>query len=285
MTKRRHFIKTGALLLPTLLLPRKAHASGFGYFGPLHPQTVAWLQTIRGTQQSDVAPGTVMAANRYVGTIKAAGLVGKFFHHNLYVGRNLAAMAVCILPKPIILTLTGFVEGDFTEATGLIGGSGKYINFPAPNTFTTPGFHMGCYVRTASDEATVCMGGQHPGTCDAALYVSYSGTTYWDAYNTTTGRCSFADSSGTGLYIGNRSLSAGKVYKNGVERASTSGASGNACDSSIDVHGLVDSGSGHIQPTSRRLALLTFGESLTGTEITALYNAGQALHTELGRQV
>jgi len=240
-------------------------------------------------QAGTVSSASVMKNNALMTDLFKFGLRSKVKRLGSYAGSFLA------LGAPLILDwgspndgINGFVSGDYSEATGLAGGTSKYIETglnPVLAGASATSWHMGCYIRTGSDAATHAMGGQDPGQ-DTALLVSFSGTSYWDSNNFTTGRCSVADSAGTGLYIGSRtSASASNLYKNGTSIASTAGAAGVLPGVSMAVHAFHDSATGFISWNARTYALYTFGSGLTAGDVTNYYLAVQRYQTSFARQV
>lgn len=255
----------------------------------LYDDVYRWAFSRVPAQSGTVSAASITKNNALVTALFQFGLRSKITRLQTYAGSFAA------LGAPLIKDfgagndgINGFVSGDYSETTGLTGGTSKYIGtgFNPSSIPNTNSWHMGAYVRTGSDASTHLMGVQ-TGVGDTALLVSFAGTSYWDSWNSSTGRCSTADSAGTGLYIGTRTTSsASNLYKNGTSIASTAGAVGTPPNADLVVHAFNDSGaSGIISFTARTVALYTMGSGLSATDVANYYKAVQAYQTAMGRQV
>jgi len=255
-------------------------------------EVIGWVSRVVG-QSSTVSQGTKDAVNTFVSALKTASILTKIKRCGVYAGDTLNA-----LKAPLINTIgtatdnpNGFVSGDYSEATGLTGNTSgsKQIQTGLLITDAALGdndIHMSCYVRTGSNEGSVCMGAQTVPN-DTILMPANGGTTYWDCNNAGGGRISASDSLGKGFYVGSRvSSSSSVLYKNATSIASTTNAGGSrpATPGSLFVHDVGDSAGSHAA-TSRTLSFYSIGTGLTSSEVTAFNSAVQALQTYFGRNV
>jgi len=237
--------------------------------------------------------GTVSAATKgyaatFIAALKTAGIRSKILRLNLYAGNQLAACCVPIIRDVgnWIDLKTGFVGGDYSEATGLTGNtsSTKYLNCTIiPSTdLLLNNVHIGYYNRSAVGEAGhPCGCHNSAGTNILRLLCSYSGTTYFAAG---AADITVADVNGRGLYLGVQDASERRVYKAGTSINSSASIGGAMPPHAMYFHALNQFGTA-ANSSARTLAGYTIGKALTGAEVTAFTNAWQAFQTSLSRQV
>lgn len=298
MVSRRKFIRTGLIFVPTAYAHgqlvtqpcrRKAFASSSI---SAEPELSDWVSRVQ-TQGSDVTgSGVQTAVGAFIVSLKTDSIWTKIKRCNIYAGDGLDA-----LEAPLIVDaggggatdiLSGFVGGDYTEATGLTGGNAKYIDPNSSLRFLSNGIddcHMSCYCRTGSNAATYTMGGfKTLGTTNYYLAVSHTGVSY--AHIGDAGFASGADSLGVGFYIANRGSSTlVTLYKNGSSLFTNATPGGTEVDGNVLVVHAYNSGAGVGAFSARTLSFYSCGTSLTDTDAANFYTAVQALQTSLGRQV
>lgn len=272
---------------------------GTGWSGPYVDRQLYFDPNDEATSWADHAVvhngGTVSAATKgyastFIAAIKTAGIRSKILRLNLYAGDQLAA---CL--TPIIRDVggffdvnTGFVAGDYSEATGLTGNTAntKYLNtmvIPSEHLLLND-VHIGFYNRTASGEAKIPIGVSNVGGTEVTYCLcGYSGLSYWNAWGSAS-QINVADVNGRGFYCGVRDASEKRLYKAGTSIVSGVVLTGALPSLPIYVHCYNLNGAAS-DSTLRNLAGYTIGKALTGAEVTAFHNALQAFQTSLARQV
>lgn len=251
-------------------------------------EVIDWIARVV-INTGSVSAGTKTAANVFVSAIKTASLRSKILRLNLYAGTGLAACLVPLIRDKggLIDTATGFVSGDYSEATGLTGnGLTKSVDtgFSPPGDWTSDNdCFIGVYARTKTTVAAVLIGGL--GGSSNADYIYMTGVLSYLSCHDTGNQFNYADSIATGHYAGSRIASNDtKLYRNGVSQASSATAGGTRSNWAIGVHAYQSPG-GTFGYTDASLAGYEICKGLTPTETLAYYNALQAFQTALGRQV
>ena len=130
--------------------------------GNYQPETSAWI-TRTEAAGGTLPTGTKDAVDAFVVSCKAAGFFTKFKRLNLFCGSNLTA---CLSPLVItngnqgLDTNSNFISGDYTQAGGLVGGTGKGLNtgFVPDTSMSYVDWHMASYMIARSDSLSMELG-------------------------------------------------------------------------------------------------------------------------------
>ena len=259
----------------------------------VHGEALAWKGAVIANGGS-VSDNTLAAVNAFCNAIDAAGCRGKFVRLNLFCGTNLASALVPLYRGQAIYStqfgnttdtnIGPFVSGDYSELTGLQGnGTSKYLDTGvAGNVVTTSSRHLAAYERiNATTDYSPTLGHYSVATnTHWRLGVWTQITNYiYAAFSGVGGQPSFIKN--TGFILGqNESSTSGKLFRNGINVATTlSGAASSVDSSTVKVLG---------QPGEWSEACLgsySIGQTFTGTEVIAYSNAMIAFQTALGRNV
>jgi hypothetical protein len=259
----------------------------------LDADAVAWGTAV--TAAGGTYSGTTLSAlSTFIKSAKANSYWTKIVCFNPIAGNQLTAALIQYTSGSwASATNHNFVNGDYTEATGITGnGSTKYIDtglVPA-TSLTLNSTHLAIYNRSSSASAS---GGVHIGADDAArslrLFAPFTdGTCYLDMYDTANGRVSSAAlASAYGFVIGSRTASnAEAIYRNGSSLATSSLAqtSGLPIGQSTYVfcrnfNGAASNFVAHV------LAAYSIGAGLSSTDATNFNTDMQAFQLALSRNV
>lgn len=151
--------------------------------GTYQPETTAWIirtEAAGGT----ISNGTKDAVDAFVVSCKGAGIFTKFKRLNLFCGNNFTA---CLSPLvntagTTMETNSGMSAGNYSQAGGLVGGSGSLNTGLVPNTtLAYNNWHMAAYIIASSAANRMDMGclGHPSGNIQmrfTSKYGTYGGT-------------------------------------------------------------------------------------------------------------
>lgn len=241
--------------------------------------------------------GTISTATKgYVNTFvlaaKANGYWSKLNRINLFCGDQLLAAVVPLKIGGGNTTDTNhnFVNGDYTEATGLTGdGSTKYLEtgLNPSVSLTANSTHISVYNRSSTGSGHI---GSESGSNNFEMWAPLGGgTVYSDQYNATggQGRVNTSGSVATpwGFLVGSRiSSSDHQIYRNGSSVATSATSGGSIPSQAIFIFATSNNGSpGDYSGNS--YGSYSFGDGLTSTDVTNYYNDLQAFQTSLARNI
>ncbi len=282
---RRKFLRTGLIYCPWLVLPHDCvNCSGFLPIPTLEGDTYRWSHgTVPGNSGS-VSAQTIMRVNGFVQAVRS--IRSKLPRLNLYVGNNLGACMSPVFNDVGTATESnpGFIEANFSEATGLTNDGSKWLSpgFLMTALGTDNSTHLGIYVRTK----TGFFGGNigsYDGT-NVDYYSHQSGTSYGNMHGAATGVSSVND--GIGHFVVSRTASNDlQLYKNGASVASQASPGGTRVPVyNVIVHAYNDQAVVNGKQFGASAAYHA-GTGLTASDVALLYNALQAFNTLYGRQV
>jgi hypothetical protein len=290
---RRSFVKIGLIYVPWLVLPHDmVNCASFLPVPSINGDTYTWAYGRIPAASSSISAASIIKADRLMTGLIRYALRPRIVRMNIFVGNDINALKAAFITNngSAQEAVNNFVAGNYSEAAGITGGATKSIITPvdinaAP--FGDNDLAFAVYVRTGTNEATVCMGTQEGGK-DIDLMPSNGGTSYWDSNNAGTGRASVADSNGVGYYLGSRSSSSSSVlYKNGTSIASVSAAGGArpAPGPSIGVCCVYDSGLGPTAFTTRTISHYAVMLGLDATQAANMSRLIIQFETSMGRNV
>lgn len=278
-----------------------------GSAGVWNADAADWIKRVKANSGS-VSTATANAVTTFCNAIDAAGIRDKFYRLNLFCGTGLNACLVPLYRGPSLSGTQGgrevdsnhgpFVEGDFVESAGLTGnGSTKHLRIGTLNSVYqgVPGTgHMAAWVGANSDANKRTMG--------VFDLVAEAGQPYAMGYNInrTFGDQPFGrpgilfptpSQSGVFQLLNRTSTTNVAYYENGnlIDTAATESINRDIPDADISVFGASyynwsDGTFAHgYEPPSNTCSSYSCGLSLTGTQVTAYYDALVAFRTAMGR--
>ena len=156
----------------------------------LSKETMSWVSRVNA-QGSSVSGSSIATTDYLLNDLQRFGILPSIFRAGCYAGADTNALEAPLILRtsniwiaPTNDTLIGFTAANYSESTGLTGGTGKYIDtgFVFQNNDQQNSWHLGVYIRTGSDEASHAIGMQTSGGPDTVILVSYAGTSYWDCW-------------------------------------------------------------------------------------------------------
>jgi hypothetical protein len=301
---RRHFLRAASgLIIPAAVgISRAQHISSGPIMrtmaaaaGDYNDVIDAWSARVVSNGGAAPGAGSMQALSDFWDALELASLDTKMIAVLPIVSDSLTAALTPIFPgSPVgneLWTNHSFVSGDLT-VNGLLGASSKFLE---PGINPTSAFAdnnssgISVYSHTASNAATVEFGYDSGGTVSFALYFGYSGTSYFDCWNTTGGRVNGANSNFAGFVTANRtSATASAIHRANSGTAFAAVVSGTG-QSSIGTRpnaapfAFALSGSGSPSSyTTRRLSFIAVHLGLSAAEAEDFYDAVQALRVALG---
>jgi len=256
-------------------------------------------QTNIVTSGGTLSASSYMTGTRFMNQVKQWGVRPLLGRVGLYLGGETNAMLCPIINDwsgggVINDDLISFVAADYTEATGLTGNtSTKYLR-PSKaislglGSFTSiDNVHSAVYVRTASNEASYCLGYASAGNCSFGMPISFAGNTYIEI-NLVPVNDPVTDTNGVGFYISTRLISGGAtnrtVYKNGSLLITTNVCNGNIGSGAVVVHAFNSAGSISAW-TSRALSYYAFGYGIPAALVTPYRTAVRNVQLAKNRNV
>lgn len=186
-------------------------------------ETITWASRVvaaGGTFESN----SLYIADRLIRAVKAEAYNSGIKYILPHLGGNLAAAIIPLRDSLNVggATNTGFVNGDFSQATGISAASGtKYLDSKIKPSQLGTGLNagLGCWAR-----AVATTGAHHPIGCvplatNSQSYYLHLNTTFknfgWNS-DAVAGRAELATASTAGDYYGQRASSASRIlYLNG----------------------------------------------------------------------
>lgn len=281
---------------PRLLRPR---ASG------VHPEAAAWRSAVVANGGS-VSASTLKAVADFCKSIDAAGIRDRFYRLNLFCGTSNATLDAVRTPLFRGPSLSGtqygnamdtnanFVEGDYSEASGLKGnGSTKYLDTGLAMTFLgTNQVHMFVSFNPEVAELRALLAARINLAGSMAVEGNYNGTTAnrprfalfssgvqpADHCSPITGRTQYLinyDGSQPVLVLG-RNVS--------LNNSNNAGAYSGTNTESFLVFAGTQTGTGVTAHSAQRIDAYSVGAAFTfDAQRTAFHNAMAAFRTALGR--
>lgn len=259
---------------------------GFGF----DEATLDWRARVLAYGGSVGATG-MRAADGFVKRMRTAGIWPKLHRINLFGGNQLAAAVVPLKvgSGSAVDTNFNFVEGDYTEASGLAGnGSSKYLNTGvAVSALTTNDVHLGVYQLASSINTNMIIGcqGAGGGSQRLSLLVGSGPAPAFSAYSTGSA-VSGSAASVQGHIVGTRTSSSEQaVYAAGASlatSASTGGSTPTATQITVFVNNANGTPSGY---SNARLGAYHLGSGLTPADVLEINNALRRAMDAMGRRL
>ncbi len=282
---RRRWIKTGLIFCPALVLPHdRVRCSSFLPIQTLTQDAYLWAyKTVPGNSGS-VSAQTIMRVNGFVQAVLP--IRAKLLRLNLYVGNNLGA---CLSPVFNDIGFTtdsnpGFIEANFSEATGLTNDGSKWssLGFNTSSLGTDDSLHLGTYTLTKTGVYGGSIGSSDNTNYD--YYSHQSGISYGNMHSA--GNFVSIVDGGIGHYVASRIASNDlQLYKNGVSVSSQASPGGTRIGNYNVLVGAINYAAIIGAKQFGASAGYHAGTGLTASNVTLLYNALQAFNTLYGRQV
>lgn len=279
--------------LPTLGLQARRAGSAAPTSAQANAQAWADAVTLNGGTFSQA---TLDAVAAFCVSALADGYWTKLLRINLFAGNQLAAAQVPlkVVAGNAVDTIVGYVESDYTEATGLTGATGKYLRTGViPSTMLTlNNTHLSFYLRGSTAVSGIVMGvsnstDQRFSLMKIASAGSLGITSF--AYNTTNGAgavgSAVLNAAPWGLITGSRvSAVDHKTYLQGTMKETNAGSGGTLPTFEIYFNAYNNGGapgSANTEP----MGAYSIGAGLTGADMTAFSAAMTTFQTALGRNV
>jgi hypothetical protein len=267
-----------------------------------HPEARAWRSAVQ-SEGGSVSGTTFAAVSRFCADIEAAGLRSKFRRLNLMCGNADASLVAVRTPLYRGESLGGtqygstrdanfnFVEGDYTEATGLLGnGTSKYLNtgFNIDNLPAASNCHMATYLRGTQDitVARAFMGNIFNGVADRYRVYAQPGAggnyqVYGELGKAVGVVSALRLASSGGLYLLSRTSTTSLTLYDDGESLIASTASTAETTGAFPVYIYTRNGSSEFY--NGLMAGYSIGAGLTANEASAYYTALNRFQTALGR--
>lgn len=184
-------------------------------------------------------------------------------------------------------TSTGFVGGDYSQATGLTGGTGRYLTTGVlANALTTNSTGIGVYDRNTVDSTTNQHGVTSGGGNRLSLYAPYSDNKVYSSQYSIAGELGSAALTGAIGFVFSRRPSgvSHAIDRNGSVIASTGTVSGSLPAVDIVFFGNNNDGAKSAS-CNHTLAFLCLTLGMNDPQSASFYTRVQALQTALGRNV
>ncbi|GAB3773761.1 hypothetical protein GCM10028796_46780 [Ramlibacter monticola] len=262
---------------------------------PADTDAVDWQTRVVGNSGT-VSANTLNAVSAFVTSAKASGYWSKINRINLFAGDQLAAAKVPLKVGngTALDTFVNHVGADYTEATGLGGGSPKYVNTGLkPSALTLNSTHFAVYSRGLDVNGAGWHGCWSASGLDAFALGAPSdsgGGMESHQYSNVTGQGYLSGAGGLsnywGLCMGNRQAANNHaLWKKGTKVASGTGSGGTLLALDIYVLATNNSGSSVNGYTAIPCGGYSIGAGLTDAQCTAFTTHMQTFQTALGRAV
>lgn len=222
-----------------------------------------------------------VAVNQLVLDMKSTGIWNSMKAVYPMVGASAAACAQNLKSS----SFTGTFSGGWTySANGITGnGSNTSLNtgiIPANNLLLNS-THISIYSRTNVNEQKADLDAGD--TNKLRFFLRFDDLVYYSMHSPGyTGQ--IANTNSTGFYIGSRTATSQKLFKNNTAILSAGAGAGTL--SSLNVYiGALNNNPSPVLFSSRNYAFASLGDGLTDTQAGNLYTAVQAFQTTLSRQV
>ncbi len=303
MMKRRTFIKTGMLFVPTIVCGQDFTFADLALVGQrdstgeYDPAIIDWAARVVTNGGAAPSTGTKDALNTFYLGLVSNSLLSKMISVNCFAPDNSVASFT-----PLIKvsgndpwTNSGFIAGDL-NIDGLRGhsGSNTYLNTGVvPSTDFSNSTSVGLTIYNSANNTDLCEFDigccANPSNSSLTFYHSCGGTDYFDCYQEdTTGRISGSDSAFLGYVSANRTASnAVAIYKASSGTAHTTVASGSGSAGtrpafSIYLYTRNRNGSAEGAFSIKRYSFCGIHLGLTSGESSTFFNLIQAMRTSLG---
>jgi hypothetical protein len=267
----------------------------------VHPEANAWRTAVVANGGS-VSASTMKAVSTFCAAIDAASIRDRFYRLNLFAGTGLNAAIVPLYRGP---SRTGtqygnttdtnvgpFVSGDYSEATGLQGASGKYLNTGLlASTFDRSNTHVSIYgtsLTTAPGSFGSLIGARNASAGDIIQFDGKRSTAS-NAYfsHSTPASLSVAGSpvASSGHLMGvSRTSTDLQVYSNGASTGSQTGDRTTGALVNVAIFVFANNFNGSPTDISGMLCRqYSVGLGMTSGQASSYYTALQAFQTALGR--
>lgn len=246
----------------------------------VNDETKSWKARVvanGGTVNASV----VAAVDVFVSALKTAGILTKMSRMNLFCGNELAAAMV-----PLVNTMgtptdlsTGFGASDYSQSTGLQGGTGKYVDTGLGLSSLSPnGLNLHLSVSTLTAASGFMLG-----YIESTEY-SVNDNNYGYGWGGWYARSPV--SQGAEHIVATRSTSGPSYfYSNSVQTGSQASPSGIATSGQTMtvLAGRYDNNGTVGGYTNAKVATYSVGTYLTASDVTAYRNAVAAFNTSMGR--
>lgn len=239
---------------------------------------------IDSTGMTDATQKT--AIRQLVADLKTASLWTKYKAIYPFIGGSSAKHAFNLV-NPALYKLT-FVGSATHDAGGVLwDGTTGYANTGlACNANTINNTHLSYYSTTESTTLSIEIGGRASTATSFVLGVRSSGSLRSDAYNTTTGSLTIAQTTSIGFFVGTRTSSTAHTsYRNGVQRTTTASTNTGTLSAANIYIGCFNSNGTAASFSNKKCAFASVGEGLTGAQVTTFYNIVQTYQTTLSRNI
>jgi hypothetical protein len=222
-----------------------------------------------------------VAINQLVLDMKSAGIWTAMKAIYPMVGASAAACAQNLKSS----SFTGTFSGGWTYSSNGITGNGSNTSLntgiiPANNLLLNS-THISIYSRTNVNEQKADLDAGD--TNKLRLLLRFDDVVYYSMHNAGyTGQ--IANTNSTGFYVGSRTATSQKLFKNNTAILSSGAGAGTLSLLNIYI-GSINNNPSPALFSSRNYAFASIGDGLTDTQASNFYTAVQAFQTTLGRQV
>lgn len=240
-----------------------------------------------GAFGGSISDSTLLHADTLISQLKSAGVWNKLARMNLFLGDSLISATV-----PIRLGsgnsrdfATGFTGADYSEATGLVGGAGKFLNTGM----------LASILMETNTHLSMLLPGASNDNCAFGAYQDGSNAFFMHPDHTTVGSYSAQYGQATAVQVGSHhngplghivaSRTSDSSFK--ILRNSNVVASGSTMDGSLpvmEIYAMANNNAGSMSaPVTTTSWGYSIGEGLTDEEITAFTSALAAFNAAIGR--
>lgn len=234
-----------------------------------HDDAIYYL--FRGSGSGTISQYQANLINNFYNTIDDGGVLAKVEQAGILMGwSSLEAALTPLFPNTSTPVNTNFVSGDYSSIGGLTGnGTDKTIATGYNcDGLANDSAHLGIYTTTDGGENAYEAAANQSSLQRLTLQISPFGTqSFFDCFNTSTGRVQLTHNDITGFMLGNRISGVGTIYDDGV--ALGIDASGGGASPNQELFIFSFNGTGGF--SSRTMQFWTVGDGLTDVE-AGVYN-------------
>lgn len=287
---RRNFIRVGLIYVPTFF----ACHGGIARLGNLDSEVGDWIKRTKDNGGGYTSTA-VIANDKCIKLIKAAGIRSKILRLNLFCGDRNGSLAP-LIDDAGASTDNAFINSSFSETTGwVMNNANEYIStgLNPSVSLSVNDAHLAIWMGgTAGAHTWIPTGVTGFGGNDFYMTTSYTGFGILPNVWTGTGRPIVADTDGTGYYHVSRTSGSAdgvKVYKNGALVGTSTSVGGSPPDTTASAIGVVimNCNNGGVAlggaPNTKAGHAYHIGKGFTETEVAVMYGILQRTETILGR--
>lgn len=289
---RRRFIKTALIYVPTIF----ACNQGIARLGNLEPEVGKWRKRITDNSAGYTSK-SIVCNDVMTKLLKAYGLRSRIVRMNTFTGIGINAIKVPLIIDVNPSTLDNinplgnpFVDGDFTEGTGVTGNGTNKIIWSGTKfsdlIALADGYAYSAYVCASNNQSGFTMG-IYQGSDFTYLYVSNGAGHSFFAGGVTSNQIDVVDSAGSGFYCGSYYGPGNqKLFKRGVEigNHNSPGTPGDFVYW-IGIFDCNNQNSAIVAPSSKTLGGYSCSKSIAAADQPKLNDVWQRGMTILGRAV